>query len=134
LSRSRKEFSSYTFFALFLFILSLSFFSFLPFLSYSRHPFSHSPWLPHSRLPLRPVQLLPTIRCTITFRSTTLPTSSSLYSRAFCFPPENLHRLSTRKSFRVRKFCCKLGASSVRHYAYPSFHTLLPKSNGLMLV
>lgn len=71
--------------------------------SYSHHPCSLSRWLPHSRLPLRPLQLLPTIRRAITFRSTSYPTSRST-AMLFCFPSENFHRLSAWKSFRVRKF------------------------------
>lgn len=50
--------------------ISLVLFSLSP---YSRHPRALSRRLPHSRLPLRSVRPLPTIRRTITFRSTTYP-------------------------------------------------------------
>lgn len=53
--------------------------------SSSHHSCSRSRWLPHSRLSIHLVQPLLTIRRTITFCSTTLPTSSSLYSGAILF-------------------------------------------------
>lgn len=44
-----------------------------------------------------------------------LPTFNSFYSHAILFSPpiENLHRLLTRKSLRVRKFCCRSSVCQV---------------------
>lgn len=85
----------------FLFLFSLS----------SCHPCSRSRWLPHSRLPLHPVQPLSTIRRTITFRSTTLPTSSSLYSRTVLFSAQESSSIIDsevipgKKSFAANSAC-----------------------------
>lgn len=89
-------------------IISFTSLSFLLFLLFRpRSPFR---WFFHSRLPLRPV-FSPSRQSpshdNISFYK--LPTFSSLHSRAILFSPptENLHRLSTRESPRVRKFCCR---------------------------
>lgn len=117
----------------FCFSFSLSFPLFLFSLSsYSHHPCSRSR-LPHSRLPLHPVQPLPTIRRTITFRSTTLPTSSSLYSRAcFCFPESSSiidSEISNKKVLlQTRCIKCKVLRLSIVS------HTLLLNGNDYLLL